>query len=61
MWKLVKLKRNGIGLSHLLFANDIIFFSKAIVDQARLIDQILQGFSNVSGLKINVHKSGALA
>lgn len=48
--------RTGPKLSHLMFANDLILFSEASVEQAKVIANVMQKFCNMSGQKINVAK-----
>ncbi|PNX93586.1 ribonuclease H, partial [Trifolium pratense] len=58
-WKPVSISRNGPGLSHLFFADDVLLFSKATVSQATVIEGILTKFANLSGLRVNIQKSRA--
>lgn len=46
-------------MSHLLFADDVLLFTKAKNSQARLISRVLDKFGKASGLIINVNKSRA--
>ena len=59
-WKPVRVVRGGMGISHLLFADDILVFTEAKVSQLRLVLDILQKFEKASGLKVNVEKSKAM-
>ena len=52
--------RGGPGLSHLLFADDVMLFCKAKNSQVRLVMKTLQDFCSASGLKVNVDKSRAM-
>jgi hypothetical protein len=47
-------------ISHLFFVDDVILFAKATNSQAKIIADILQHFSNCSGLKVNIMKSKVL-
>ena len=57
VWKPVKVTRRGMGISHLLFADDILLFAKAKVSQLRIIMKVLKDFEEISGLAVNVDKS----
>ncbi|CAJ2643293.1 unnamed protein product [Trifolium pratense] len=46
-------------MSHLLFADDVLLFTKAKNSQIRFITDLFERFSNASGLKINLSKSRA--
>ncbi|KAK5793700.1 hypothetical protein PVK06_034853 [Gossypium arboreum] len=56
-WDPIRLSRAGLEISHLFFANDLVIFCKAQVDQARLLDSILSQFCRISRHKISVRKS----
>ncbi|KAA3464882.1 LINE-1 reverse transcriptase isogeny [Gossypium australe] len=56
-WEPVKLSRSGPAISHLFFADDLVIFCKAHIDQARLLKSILDQFCDVSGHKISTRKS----
>lgn len=56
-WLPFKFPKNGPPISHLLFADDVLLFTKARSSQARLVSNILDNFGKVSGLKVNVNKS----
>ncbi|KAF8406806.1 hypothetical protein HHK36_005927 [Tetracentron sinense] len=54
----IKLFRRSATFSHLLFADDIIFFSTASLDQARVINDIIHTYGSATGQLINKRKSG---
>ncbi|KAA3482563.1 LINE-type retrotransposon LIb DNA [Gossypium australe] len=56
-WDPIRLSRSGPSISHLFFADDLVIFYKAHIDQARLLDNILSRFSKISGHKISARKS----
>ncbi|KAL4313838.1 hypothetical protein AHAS_Ahas15G0025100 [Arachis hypogaea] len=56
-WKPMRAGREGPFISHLLFADDLILFSQASVDQIEGILRALNRFGQVSGLKINAEKT----
>ncbi|KAA3488041.1 LINE-type retrotransposon LIb DNA [Gossypium australe] len=56
-WQPIKLSRSGPALSHLFFADDLVIFCKAEMDQARLVKETLKHFCDLSGHKINARKS----
>ena len=49
--------RGRIRVSHLQFANDTIFFSKAYMEELQNLKLIMLVFEKLSGLKINLDKS----
>ena len=46
-----------MGLTHLLFADDLLIFSKADPDTIQSIMQALEEFKNATGLQVNMSKS----
>lgn len=60
-WQLVSISRNGSKISHFYFVNDCLLFTKAIVSQVKLVQDVLRGFFLAYGLKVNVHKSNFFA
>lgn len=56
-WQPVKISKNGPPISHLFFADDCIFFTKAKTSQVLLVQEVLNAFCLASGMKINVQKS----
>ena len=59
-WQPIHVSRGGLGISHLLFADDVLLFTKASASQVRLVSKTLQVFCRSSGLKVNVYKSRAM-
>jgi hypothetical protein len=56
-WDPICLSTNSPHISHLLFADDVLLFSKAKNSQLRFIRDLFDKFSQASGLKINLSKS----
>ncbi|KAJ9135548.1 hypothetical protein P3X46_032719 [Hevea brasiliensis] len=51
------ISQRGPRITHLLFADDSILFSKATTHEAELIDNILKNYAELSGQLINFDKS----
>ncbi|KAI4353031.1 hypothetical protein L6164_002009 [Bauhinia variegata] len=60
-WIPIKASRGGPGISHLLFADDVLFFCKATSSQVHLAKDMLDRFVAASGLKVNAAKSRAFS
>jgi hypothetical protein len=58
-WEPIHITNSVAKLSHLLFADDVLLFSKAKNSQLRFISGLFYRFSRASGLKINFSKSRA--
>ncbi|KAK4258548.1 hypothetical protein QN277_004989 [Acacia crassicarpa] len=56
-WRPIHLTRSGPPISHLFFADDIILFAEASMDQVDVINKCLKVFCDSSGLKINQQKT----
>nr|XP_025664883.1 uncharacterized protein LOC112763420 [Arachis hypogaea] len=56
-WKPIRLKKDGPPISHLCFADDIILFAEANVDQANIINKCLEAFCKSSGQKVSKDKT----
>ena len=56
-WKPIRASRGGPLLSNLFFADDIILFAEASLDQANVIHDCLDRFCNASGQKVSLAKS----
>ncbi|XP_021626130.1 uncharacterized protein LOC110624960 [Manihot esculenta] len=57
LWKPIPICRGGPAISHLMFADDMVLFAEASVEQMGCILKILNDFSLVSGQRINFSKS----
>ncbi|MBA0784357.1 hypothetical protein Gotri_001941, partial [Gossypium trilobum] len=53
----IRLPRISPAVLHLFFANDLVIFCKAQLDQALLLDSIINQFCEASGHRIGVRKS----
>ncbi|GLT58322.1 hypothetical protein SLA2020_312230 [Shorea laevis] len=60
LWKGCKAGRSGPILSHLFFADDLIFVGEASQQNCKFFSSVMQGFCERSGLKINHEKSKVL-
>ncbi|PNY05589.1 ribonuclease H [Trifolium pratense] len=58
-WDPVHISKFGPKLSHLLFADDVLLFTKAKNSQIKFMTELFERFSHASGLKINLSKSRA--
>lgn len=56
-WKPIRIGRNGPALSHLLFADDLVLFAEASVNQIRVILDCLNNVCASSGHKISSAKT----
>lgn len=56
-WKPIHLSRSGPNLSHLFFADDLVIFCKAGMEQAHLLSGMLNHFCDLFGQSINTKKS----
>ncbi|XP_075665410.1 uncharacterized protein LOC142635081 [Castanea sativa] len=57
LWQPVKASRNGPTFSHLLFADDLVFFAKADYINCSAIRDVLNDFCNLSGQTMSEAKS----
>ncbi|GLT28068.1 hypothetical protein SLA2020_030250 [Shorea laevis] len=60
LWKGNKVGRRGPTLSHLFFADDLVFIGKATLDNCAFLNYVLDFFCYRSGQKINQDKSKIL-
>ncbi|KAE8660566.1 hypothetical protein F3Y22_tig00116951pilonHSYRG00405 [Hibiscus syriacus] len=56
-WKEIHLSKEGHGLSHLFFADDLMLFAKALMDQVSMIKGVLDRFCDESGHRISSAKT----
>ncbi|KAL6544208.1 hypothetical protein OROGR_010705 [Orobanche gracilis] len=56
-WQPIRITKDGIGISHLFFADDVLLFCQARKEQIQLVSKTLQDFCEVSGMKVNLAKS----
>ena len=60
LWKLIRVTRDGIGVYHLLFTDDLLLFAEAKMSHIRLVMQVLKEFQELSGLIVNLDKSKSM-
>lgn len=60
IWCPLKFGRGGPSVSHLLFADDILLITKALLSNAQVLVDILERFGSCSGQTINRAKSSVL-
>nr|KYP61054.1 Retrovirus-related Pol polyprotein LINE-1 [Cajanus cajan] len=57
LWKPIQLSRNGPMISHLAFADDIVLFAEASLDQVEVIQGCLNVFCDSAGQKVSNEKT----
>lgn len=56
-WSPIQLSRTGPNLSYLLFADDLVIFSKVELKHSGLFKSFLGNFCELSGHKVNARKT----
>ena len=56
-WKPIRLAKHGTPLMHLFFADDLLLFAEASIDQAYIIDVVLENYCRSSKAKVNKTKT----
>ena len=56
-WKPIRLAKHGTPLTHLFFADDLLLFAEASIDQAYTIDAVLDNYCRSSKAKVNKSKT----
>lgn len=56
-WRPITLARNGILLSHLFFADNLLLLTEASAEQAQVISLVLESFCYSSDSKVNKNKT----
>ncbi|GMI74428.1 hypothetical protein HRI_001112100 [Hibiscus trionum] len=57
IWKPIRLSRNGPGLSHLFFADDLVLFAEADAGQMDVIHGVMEEFCLCSGHRVSIAKT----
>ena len=56
-WRPIRLAKNGTPLTHLFFADDLLLFAEASIDQAHVVDAVLDNYCRSSEAKVNKMKT----
>lgn len=56
-WISPRAGRNGPFISHLMFADDLLLYGRASVEQMQCVLQVLDQFCSLSGQQVSIEKS----
>lgn len=56
-WKPIRLTRKGPEISHLFFADDLVLFAEASLEQVEVVNSVLNVFCGILGQKVNANKT----
>lgn len=56
-WKPIKVGRQGSGVSHIFFADDLFLFGRTTQKEANIMRYVLDRFCAASGAKVSLEKS----
>ncbi|PNX94494.1 ribonuclease H, partial [Trifolium pratense] len=59
-WKPMRAGRNGPLISHLMFADDLILFAEANVDQLQVVLNVIDRFCQMSGQQVSQEKTSIM-
>ncbi|XP_028785542.1 uncharacterized protein LOC114741444 [Neltuma alba] len=59
-WKAIRIGRRGPSVTHLMFADDLLLFGEATLQQIKVVKDCLRRFGEASGQKVNFAKSAIL-
>ncbi|GAU26489.1 hypothetical protein TSUD_361220 [Trifolium subterraneum] len=60
LWKTLRAGRNGMNVSHLMFADDLLLFGEATENQMDCLMNILTKFCSMSGQEVSYEKTSIL-
>jgi hypothetical protein len=60
LWKTLRAGRNGPMVSHLMFADDLLLFGEANLNQINYVMEVLNLFCSMSGQEVSVEKTSIL-
>lgn len=56
LWDPIKVSRNGLVFSHLMFADDVVVFAKTDLKNSSSMTNVLDFFREISGPKVSLSK-----